>query len=79
MIFEAVTRPNKRLAAIKTTVEPDIQLVHNPEHLPFSWKILLSGYVPKYVYDSGVLDQSSVVLEHGTTSSPARWVELVAS
>lgn len=25
----------------------------NPTHLPFSWKILLSGYVPEYIYESG--------------------------
>jgi len=24
----------------------------NPGHLPFSWKILLSGYLPEYIYDS---------------------------
>jgi Domain of unknown function (DUF4105) len=28
----------------------------NPGHLPFSWKILLSGYVPGYLYDSKLLD-----------------------
>jgi hypothetical protein len=28
----------------------------NPEHVPFSWKILLSGYVPEYLYESGRLD-----------------------
>lgn len=28
----------------------------NPEHLPFSWKILASGYVPEYLYESGMLD-----------------------
>jgi hypothetical protein len=28
----------------------------NPGHLPFSWKILLSGYVPEYLYESGRLD-----------------------
>jgi hypothetical protein len=28
----------------------------NPTHLPFSWKILLSGYVPEYIYESGGLD-----------------------
>lgn len=27
-----------------------------PEHLPFSWKILLSGYVPEYLYESKSLD-----------------------
>jgi hypothetical protein len=30
----------------------------NPEHLPFSWKILASGYVPTYLYESGRLDAS---------------------
>lgn len=25
----------------------------NPNHLPFSWKILLSGYLPDYIYESG--------------------------
>jgi hypothetical protein len=28
----------------------------NPGHLPFSWKILLSGYVPEYLYESGGVD-----------------------
>lgn len=27
----------------------------NPGHLPFSWKILLSGYVPEYLYESNAL------------------------
>jgi len=30
----------------------------NPDHLPFSWKVLLSGYVPEYVYDAGRLNSS---------------------
>jgi len=30
----------------------------NAEHLPFSWKILASGYVPEYVYEAGKLDTS---------------------
>jgi len=30
----------------------------NPDHLPFSWKVLVSGYVPEYVYDAGRLDTS---------------------
>jgi hypothetical protein len=29
----------------------------NPDHLPFSWKILASGYVPEYLYESGLLDK----------------------
>jgi len=30
----------------------------NPDHLPSSWKILLSGYAPEYVYEAGRLDRS---------------------
>lgn len=30
----------------------------NPEHLPLSWKILASGYVPEYTYEAGRLDTS---------------------
>jgi len=30
----------------------------NPDHVPLSWKILLSGYVPEYLYESGRLDTS---------------------
>jgi hypothetical protein len=30
----------------------------NPDHLPFSWKILMSGYVPQYLYETGRLDRS---------------------
>jgi len=30
----------------------------NPDHLPYSWKILLSGYAPEYLYESGRLDTS---------------------
>ncbi len=30
----------------------------NPGHLPFSWKILASGYVPEYAYEAGRLDTS---------------------
>jgi hypothetical protein len=30
----------------------------NPGHVPLSWKILLSGYVPEYLYESGRLDTS---------------------
>jgi hypothetical protein len=28
----------------------------NPDHVPYSWKILVSGYVPEYLYDVGKLD-----------------------
>ena len=30
----------------------------NPNHLPFSWKILLSGYLPEYIHESGGFDQN---------------------
>jgi len=30
----------------------------NPGHPPFNWKILASGYVPEYLYESGRLDTS---------------------
>jgi hypothetical protein len=30
----------------------------NPESLRFSWKVLLSGYTPAYVYESGRMDRS---------------------
>ena len=32
--------------------------VVNPDRIPFSWKILASGYVPEYLYESGRLDTS---------------------
>lgn len=35
----------------------------NPEHLPFSWKVLLSGYVPEYLYESKRLDSRIPFLE----------------
>lgn len=28
----------------------------NPDHLPLSWKILASGYVPEYLYEHGRVD-----------------------
>ena len=30
----------------------------NPGHLPFSWKVLASGYTPEYVYETGRFDTS---------------------
>ena len=30
----------------------------NPDHPPFSWKILVSGYLPEYLYQMGRLDSS---------------------
>jgi hypothetical protein len=28
----------------------------NPEHVPYSWKVLVSGYLPEYLYEHGRLD-----------------------
>lgn len=44
-----------------TTNCTNVILVHthvNPGHLPFSWKVLLSGYAPEYVWEAGRLDRS---------------------
>jgi hypothetical protein len=30
----------------------------NPGHVPYSWKMLLTGYVPEYLYEHGKLDTS---------------------
>jgi hypothetical protein len=30
----------------------------NPDHLPFNWKILLSGHIPEYLYEMESLDSS---------------------
>jgi hypothetical protein len=30
----------------------------NPRHVPFSWKIIVSGHVPAYLYEQGRLDTS---------------------
>jgi len=30
----------------------------NPEHLPLSWKILATGYLPEYLYEKGRIDNS---------------------
>jgi hypothetical protein len=30
----------------------------NPGHVPYSWKVLVSGYLPEYLYERGKLDTS---------------------
>jgi hypothetical protein len=35
----------------------------NPGHVPFSWKILLSGYLPEYLYERGRLDRTGSFAE----------------
>ena len=32
----------------------------NPEHVPFSWKILASGHVPEFLYEHGMLEASDL-------------------
>jgi Domain of unknown function (DUF4105) len=58
-INELRTRP--RFYNTLTTNCTTMILAHaavNPGHVPLSWKILLSGYAPEYVYDIGRLDRS---------------------
>jgi hypothetical protein len=33
----------------------------NPEHVPFSWKILASGHVPEFLYEHGMLEASDLL------------------
>lgn len=47
----------------------------NPEHLAFSWKVLLSGYLPEYLYETGRLDTRmpfSVLRERALINGLAR-------
>jgi hypothetical protein len=41
----------------------------NPNHLPFSWKIIASGYLPEYLYEQGALGSS---LAFGTLQRRSR-------
>jgi hypothetical protein len=44
-----------------TTNCTNVILTHarvNPGHVPFSWKILLSGYAPEYIYEAGRFDRA---------------------
>ena len=49
---------NSLLSNCTTTIWLQNSVV-NPGQIPFSWKILLSGYVPEYLYESGRLDKKS--------------------
>jgi hypothetical protein len=54
-------RERPRFYNTLTTNCTNVILVHaqvNPGSVPFSWKILLSGYAPEYVHDAGRLDRS---------------------
>ena len=60
----ALTSTSSRLPRFYNTLTTNCTtmiLTHatvNPGHVPFSWKILVSGYAPEYVYDGGRLDRS---------------------
>jgi hypothetical protein len=56
-INELKTRPTfyNSLTTNCTTVIWTHSLV-NPGHVPFSWKILVSGYLPQYLYEQGRLE-----------------------
>jgi hypothetical protein len=50
----------------------------NPGHLPFSWKVLLSGYAAEYAYDHGRLDTSLPFRElqlRSRVNDAARWAD----
>jgi len=55
-LYENPTFYNSLLNNCTTTIWLNSREV-NPHNIPFSWKILLSGYVPEYLYESGRLDQ----------------------
>lgn len=60
--FKDINELNEKPAFYNTMIENCTTTIwmharNNPDHVPFSWKILLSGYVPEYLYDSGRLDQ----------------------
>jgi hypothetical protein len=44
-----------------TAIWLNARMMHNP--LPFSWKLLLSGHVPQYLYERGLLDPSLPFVE----------------
>src|SRR5271165_4560623 len=53
----------------------------NPGHPPFSWKILVSGYVPEYMYEIGRLDHSLPFAElqrHAHVNARARAADKAA-
>jgi hypothetical protein len=46
----------------------------NPDHMPFSWKVLASGYAPEYLYENGRLNTTlpfSEVREHSRINDRA--------
>ena len=61
--FKDINQLNQKPAFYNTMIENCTTTIWmhahvNPNRVPFSWKILLSGYVPEYLYEQGRLDQS---------------------
>jgi hypothetical protein len=57
--FQQRPQPSKLMSWFHTTNCTTSVLFHtrmNPESPPMSWKVLLSGYVPDYLYDLGKID-----------------------
>jgi hypothetical protein len=53
----------------------------NPDHVPFSWKVLASGYVPEYLYETGRLDKSlpfSEIQKHAHVNARAQAADTAA-
>jgi hypothetical protein len=58
-INELKTRPEfYNTLTSNCTIDIWFNTLVNAEHLPFSWKILASGYLPEYLYEAGRLDRS---------------------
>ncbi len=55
-LYETPVFYNSLLHNCTTTIWLNSQEV-NPDHVPFSWKILVSGYLPEYLYEADRLDQ----------------------
>ena len=45
----------------------------NPGSLPYSWKVLLSGYAPEYAYDRGRLDRVCPSRRCSGARTSTRW------
>ena len=56
MLYEKPVFYNTLLHNCTTTIWLNARDV-NPDHVPFSWKILVSGYLPEYLYEAGRLNQ----------------------
>lgn len=60
--FKDINQLNQKPAFYNTLIENCTTTIWmhasvNPDRIPFSWKILLSGYVPEYLYEHGRIHQ----------------------